>query len=704
MVRFRTFLLPVGLLLLILLAACTGQPAPTATPAPTMTLPPTATPAPLPTLTPTVGTVPQAASGRDPAAQGTLRVIQAAPETTAIDVYLEQALIASRLGFGAFTNPVGVNAGTFYLQVVPTNALPNSQILADTTIAIEADHAYLILVTGTEETLTVSVFEENLSPLAEGETRLSFIHAVPRGPAFTPQIDRQPLGDNLEFGAVSVGYTIEAAAHQLAFYAGDTLLADIDTALAPQQMYTAVLTGAAGGGDYRVLLFNTPITTPGQVRFVHAAADMPAVDVYLDDTTLMTAASYRTANDWAELKPRTYRLRILPAGAPLTTAPLAETRFSMAANQALEIMLLMDRGNPLVRIYTHSLAATPAQTARLVVVNTVPDAPAIYARVLADPLDEIPMIPQGNNSRVLDFRAGPIELLWVTGQDNNARIVERAGEITFEAGYTYTYVVTGTEDTPFLLSSEVGIDEEVATVTGDESEGSTDEGNMTSLRAINALAEPLRLRIRLDGDVVLDELDTFETSTYTRVPEAEFDLRVESSGESTNAPAFYVDTLSLLNKQRETLLLYGTTEEMAISLLPDYDQPVANGQAILRVIHAVPEREDLTIEVDLPGIASTAEPGPTPDTGGTPVAPIPETPASEFQRFSSSAFGPGEATRFIGLPTGSYDIRVITPRNSRVVAIIPSLMLESQTVYDLLLLPGAGESFEIELLRAAAPE
>jgi hypothetical protein len=31
-----------------------------------------------------------------------------------------------------------------------------------------------------------------------------------------------------------------------------------------------------------------------------------------------------------------------------------------------------------------------------------------------------------------------------------------------------------------------------------------------------------------------------------------------------------------------------------------------------------------------------------------------------------------------------------------------SLMLESQTVYDLLLLPGAGESFEIELLRAAA--
>jgi hypothetical protein len=103
----------------------------------------------------------------------------------------------------------------------------------------------------------------------------------------------------------------------------------------------------------------------------------------------------------------------------------------MAANQALEIMLLMDRGNPLVRIYTHSLAATPAQCGPAGGgQHGVPDAPAIYARVLADPAGrDSRWSRRATTTRVLDFHApARSNLLWVTGQGNNdERIVERAG-------------------------------------------------------------------------------------------------------------------------------------------------------------------------------------------------------------------------------------------------------------------------------------
>jgi hypothetical protein len=173
--------------------------------------------------------------------------------------------------------------------------------------------------------------------------------------------------------------------------------------------------------------------------------------------------------------------------------------------------------------------------------------------------------------------------------------------------------------------------------------------NVVSLRAINALAEPLRLRIRLDGDVVLDELDTFETSTYARVPRS----RIRRCGWNPpanphNAPAFYVDTLSLLNRQRETLLLYGTDGRYG-------DQPAAGLRSArshragdsARYPRRAGSRADLTIEVDLPGLACHGGTRPDPGRGRRRHTSRPhpgDTGQRGFQRFSSSAFGPGEAT------------------------------------------------------------
>ncbi|NPV66865.1 MAG: DUF4397 domain-containing protein [Anaerolineae bacterium] len=659
---------------LILLAAC--GPTPTATPVPTVTPTPTLAPAPSPT--PTVGVVPQSVGG--PAAGAHIRVVQAAPQSGALDIYLEQALVASRLGHGAYTNPTSVAAGVYYLQAVPAGARPSTQVLADTTATLEPEGSYLILVSGTAETLNFAIFQEDLSPIPTGQARLAYLHAVPRGVPVQPRVDGQPYPEVLDFGQVSAGYPVDAGPRQLSVTSGETTIATLGATLAPQQMYTAVLIGQVGGGNETILLFSTPARTIGQVRFIHAAPNTPAATVYLDDQLLAEAVSFRAATGWQDFAPRAYTVRTEIADAE-GGLPI-ETRFNLGANQAVEVLLLEDRGTPALRVYAHSTAPTPPQTARLVVVNAAPSAPAVYAYNRADRLPEIPMIPAGAATQVLDIPASRFELLWLNSQGADARIVERAGEVTFLEGYTYTYVVTGAERDPFVIATEAGVDRAQPAPFVEETPAAS-EAEGVPVRVFSALTEPLNIRVRLDGITVAEDLAPRQASDQTHVPPAVYTLRVDPVTDP-NAPAYYVGELSLVDVPPVTLLVYGNPDAPATALLPDYQGTAQPGQAVLRVIHAAADTGDLLVSFDIPGLAP---PG-SPTIAAPAVVPRPTLTPGPLEQYDSGLFGPGQTTEFIGLPASTYDIYIRRATDDQVVAIVPRLVLQSRTAYDLFLLPG----------------
>lgn len=659
---------------LILLVAC--GPAPTATPVPTVTPTPTLAPAPSPT--PTVGVVPQSVGGT--AASARIRIVQAAPQSGALDIYLEQALVASRLGHGAYTNPTSVAAGVYYLQAVPAGARPSTQVLADTTTTLEPEGSYLILVSGTAETLNFAVFQEDLSPVPPGQARLAFLHAVPRGVPIQPHIDGQPYPDVLDFGQASAGYPVEAGLRQLSIISGDAAIATLEATLAPQQMYTAVLIGQVGGGSEQILLFSTPTRTVGQVRFIHAAPNTPAATIYLDDQLLEKAVSFRAATGWQDFVPRAYTVRVEIAGRE-GELPI-ETRFNLGVNQAIEVLLLEDRGNPALRVYTHSTAPTPPQTARLVVVNVAPDVPAVYAYNRGDRLPEIPMVPAGAATQVLDIPASRLELLWLNSQGAEARIVERVGEVTFLEGYAYTYIVTGAERDPFIIATETGVDRAQPAPFAEETPAASLAAGVP-VRVFNALTEPLDIRVRLDGITIAAALAPRQSSDQRRVPAAIYTLRV-GPADDNNAPAYYIGELSLVDVPPVTLLVYGKPDTAATALLPDYQGPAQPGQAVLRVIHAAADADELLVSFDIPGLALPGSP--------TLVAPATVTRLTltpgPLEQYDSGPFGPGQTTEFIGLPANTYDIYIRRATDNQVVAIVPRLALQSRTAYDLLLLPG----------------
>ncbi|MBN1967237.1 MAG: DUF4397 domain-containing protein [Anaerolineae bacterium] len=690
-----------GLLFILLwmLAACAPTVASTSTPPPTSTATDTPTPLPLPTAT--VGVVPQLAS--EPAAQGTLRIVQAAPESGSVDVYLEQALIGNRMSLGAFTNPVNIAAGEYVLQVVPTGALPNTTVLTETVISVQAETSSIILVTGTADALTISVFAEDLTPIPAGQSRITLINAIPRGPQTVLEIDEIPLSGALDFGQVSGGTLVEAAHHQIDAVSTNEVLGSLDMALAAGRLYTAVLVGQVGGSDAQLIAFNTFVVTPGHLRVIHAAPDLPAVDVYLDDTLIDAGIGYRSAGAWVIRPPRSYELRIVSSEAGEDVPSIAEARLALSDGQAVGILLYENRGLPALQVFASPLTATPPLTAHLLVINAAPDAANVSAQTGDDSLAEIPAVRYGMASRLLEFPQGMVDLLWVTGSSDAPQVIEAARDFSFEAGITYTYIVTGdAADTPFVLADATGIDNAaVSALAQQENEGIDSPGETTTLRVINALADRRAVSVSLDDTMLDGNLPAISSSDTLTIRAARYTLTIGRPARSPEGPDFYVGPISLLDETGVVLLLYGTADAPAVTVLASYTDPRQPGQAVLRVLHADPDLGGLFVTLHIPGIDPT--PGaPTVEPTGTPLYPASPTPPviRPYEEYQTHAFGPGEGTDFIGLPANTYRVTVTRIDGFEEIAVMPELVLAGEADYELLLLPGdAAGTLDLELLR-----
>src|SRR5262245_60497056 len=118
---------------------------------PTFTsLPPTITPE-APTETPTAsGPTPTApyipqTIAENPSEQVFVRVVNAMPDTPAVDVYLELLAIATNLNFAQNTEPSGVVAGDYILRVVPAGNTPTDSPLLEQPMSLQGGQS-LILV------------------------------------------------------------------------------------------------------------------------------------------------------------------------------------------------------------------------------------------------------------------------------------------------------------------------------------------------------------------------------------------------------------------------------------------------------------------------------------------------------------------------------------------------------------------------------
>jgi hypothetical protein len=242
-------------------------------------------------------------------AVSTVTVLHAAPDAPDVDVVVDGKTAITGLAFGQGTAPVTLPTGAHTLAVeaqLPGGALatviPASGGSVSETLA--ASTQYVVVAEGTVASIGAKVFSRPLAVVPPGEARVQVFHAAPAAPTVDVYVtapgagvaSAAPLGTfsfQGTLGPVSVpagSYEIyvtptgtktvvfDSGAVPLA--AGDDLLLTAEQNTGPGSAPITLAVTAATGANSRLL----DVSTPADVRVVHASPDAPAVSVYANDS------------------------------------------------------------------------------------------------------------------------------------------------------------------------------------------------------------------------------------------------------------------------------------------------------------------------------------------------------------------------------------------------------------------------------------
>jgi hypothetical protein len=339
-----------------------------------------------------------------------VRVVHASPNAPAVDVYLDGSLVdgLSNVPFFTVSGYLEIPAGERRIQVTPAGAGPDQAVI-DASVPFTGGNAYTVAAVGLLENISAEVIEDDLSELEGSEARVTVYHFSPDAPAVDVKLaDGTILLDSIDFGSSS---SIDVGA------------GTYDLLVTPAGEAEPVVINLAGttveaGNNYDVFAYGTlanigpalsvngaPVSEPGtgapapapeptatpapeqpagtaQVSVVHASPDAPAVDIYLNDTAVLTSVPFFTASDYLEVPAGDQRIRIAPAGAPVDDAVI-DGVFTFNANEAYTVAAIGTLENIQAVSFEDDLSPTPAGEARVSVFHFSPDAPAVDVK-LAD--------------------------------------------------------------------------------------------------------------------------------------------------------------------------------------------------------------------------------------------------------------------------------------------------------------------------------
>jgi len=118
-------------------------------------------------------------------------------------------------------------------------------------------------------------------------SRVKVVHNVAKGPLVNVYVDGNKVLSNVEYKVQSDYLTLPAGKHSLSIEAGNKVLATANVNLQPRSDYTVIAHGDVNNLSSIALLAlqdnnACPARGKAHVRFIHAAAGAPAVDIWAE--------------------------------------------------------------------------------------------------------------------------------------------------------------------------------------------------------------------------------------------------------------------------------------------------------------------------------------------------------------------------------------------------------------------------------------
>ena len=199
-------------------------------------------------------------------------------------------------------------------------------------------------------------------------SRLRVVHNVANGPNVDALLDGNMALKNFSYKAISDYLEIKSGVHVVSVYVSDTttLIGSWSLDLNPGQSYTLIVHGLIKNLEsIAVLLLEDNLTCPmngkAHVRFIHAAASIPAVDIYAGTTKVFSNVSYgQTGNpSYLPVQYGQVNISVTVAGDNKTAlGPLALPLSSGGIYTIIATGLLGDRMSPLSALVSEDSKGT----------------------------------------------------------------------------------------------------------------------------------------------------------------------------------------------------------------------------------------------------------------------------------------------------------------------------------------------------------
>lgn len=604
MIRSLHSLMLLMLPILVLVACQETAPVPTLVPTPTIaeatrtSPPPTITPTLAPSATPLPTAVIPQQIARDPAQQATIRLVHAAPAYEPVDFYIEDLNIVGFLSYAQLTEPTNLVAGNYLVRVVLSGNDPETETITEQRIEIQGGDAAIVVFTGTLDAPALVSLREDLRPLDSEQTRVTVMHAMPRGPAFTlTNSASTALTESLEFGNISEPELIPAEDSSLSLQSGeDTLLTD-DFRFRERETYTLIVTGNPDDLstiDWLVVRNRAPGLT--NIRVINTLSDIDAVDVYLNEDLMGQSMGPGNDTSYQVLPAITYDVRAYPAGAiPADADPIVEAQIIASPKSRFTILLTGNTDSARIQWFDEDESPTSPEEARFTFVNALETVNRARVETSVITLD----LFYGEVSNPVSLPAGMQSFNWQRQDSVSAGdLLETSGDIEVMPGTDNLYIMTGrgTEELPLIYSREVGVTE----VPQDE-----DNPDMTpeptalpapQIRVINAInAQPVEFKV---DDIPIITLLPGEGSSLLTIRDGE---RVITAHNANAGNLLAREILRAESGMPYTLIVY-PTEEQSYEFRTISDEFVPSGEPVptMRLINLSQHQTSIGVGHTLP--------------------------------------------------------------------------------------------------------
>jgi hypothetical protein len=334
----------------------------------------------------------------------------------------------------------------------------------DATLNLEAGMAYQVAATGLLSEIAPQVYGADFSTLADDTARVRVVHTVPDAPAVDIAVTGgDVLVSGLEFPNSSDYLEVPAGSYDLEVRLSgteDVVLPLPGVELAGGTVYDVYAIGTAGDGQIYPFVIPTTVASTDSamsstsacgvvlgigsesdacVNVVHASPDAPAVDIWVNGQVALSNISFGEFSGWVALPAGDYQIQVTPTGQGAESAVIDAT-VSVEAGVSYHIAATGTVAEIAPQIYQADLSQAGEGNARIRVIHTSPDAPAVdIALTGGDVLVSGLAFPDA--SGFLDVPAGTYDLE-VRAAGTTDVALQLPG-VTLEAGMAYDVFAIG---------------------------------------------------------------------------------------------------------------------------------------------------------------------------------------------------------------------------------------------------------------------